>query len=155
KKRSKIWQLLPHDPSAIERLSRELNVSPVVAQLLLNRQLSEPEQAQRFMNCPLSSLYEPERMPGVEAAAERLCAAIEQKRRISVYGDYDVDGVTATAILFRCLKLLGAEVDFHVPHRLDEGYGLNSETLRRLAENGVQTVVTVDCGVASLVEAEE
>ncbi len=85
----------------------------------------------------------------------RLLAAIRSKRRICVYGDYDVDGVTGTAILLTCLTLLGGNVEFHVPHRLEQGYGLSSETLRTLAERGVQVVVTVDCGIASLAEAEE
>jgi single-stranded-DNA-specific exonuclease len=100
-------------------------------------------------------MHEPESLPGADAAAERLLAAIREQRRICVYGDYDVDGVAATAILYSCLKALGAQAEFHVPHRLDDGYGLNSETLRKLAESGVQLVATVDCGIASLAEAEE
>src|SRR5689334_12111614 len=114
KTEAKRWQLLPHDPAAIERLSRDLQVSPIIAQLLLNRSLGAPDVARRFLGCPLSGLYEPERLPGVPQAVERLWAAVEQKRRICVYGDYDVDGVTATAILLTCLKLLGATADFHV-----------------------------------------
>lgn len=151
----KIWQLLPHNRTAIEQLSRDLNVSPIVAQLLLNRSLGAPDVARRFLGCPLNGLYEPERLPGVPAAVERLWAAIQEKRRVCVYGDYDVDGVTATAVLLTCLKLLGGNADFHVPHRLEEGYGLNSETLNKLAQKGFQTVVTVDCGIASVAEAEE
>ncbi len=154
-RKAKVWQLRPHDAAAIERLSRDLRVSPIVAQLLLNRSLSEPDVARRFLGCPLSGLYEPERLPGVPEAVERLWAAVQEKRRLCVYGDYDVDGVTATAILLTCLKLLGAQAEFHVPHRLEDGYGLSSETLQKLAEAGVQTVVTVDCGIASVAEAEE
>jgi single-stranded-DNA-specific exonuclease len=152
---AKIWHLLAHDATAIDRLSRELRVSPIVAQLLLNRSLGAPDVARRFLGCPLAGLYEPERLPGVPAAVERLWAAVQEKRRICVYGDYDVDGVTATAILLTCLKLLGAQADFHVPHRLEDGYGLNSATLQKLATTGIQTVVTVDCGIASVAEAEE
>jgi single-stranded-DNA-specific exonuclease len=151
----KAWQLLPHDPAAIERLSRSLNVAPVVAQLLLNRKLAEPSQAQRFLQSPLNALHEPELLPGVPAAATRLHAAVQEQRKICIYGDYDVDGVSGTAILLTCLRLLGAQVEFHVPDRLEEGYGLNRGALQRLAENGVKTVVTVDCGIASVAEAEE
>jgi single-stranded-DNA-specific exonuclease len=154
-RKGKLWRLLPHEQSAIESLARTLRVSPIVAQLLLNRQLTDPAHAERFLNCPLSGLHEPELLPGVDAACERLLAAIGAQRRICVYGDYDVDGVAATAVLVTCLKLLGAQADFHVPHRLDDGYGLNSETLRKLAESGVQLVVTVDCGIASVAEAVE
>jgi single-stranded-DNA-specific exonuclease len=152
---SKVWHLRPHDAAAIDRLSRDLRVSPIVAQLLLNRDLGEPDTARRFLGCPLSGLYEPERLPGVPLAVERLWSAVQEKRRLCVYGDYDVDGVSATAILLTCLKLLGANADFHVPHRLEDGYGLNNETLQKLAQAGVQTVVTVDCGIASVAEAEE
>ena len=151
----KTWHLLPHDPQAIERLARPLGVSPIVAQLLLNRKISEPDQARRFLSAPLSGLHEPELLAGMDEAVDRLLAAVRAQRRICVYGDYDVDGVTGTAILLTCLTLLGGNVEFHVPHRLEEGYGLSCETLRTLAERGVQVVITVDCGIASCVEADE
>lgn len=150
----KMWRLLPHDRGAIERLARGLNVSPLLAQLLLNRRLTDPEQAGRFLASPLTGLHEPELLPGVPEAVERLTAAIAGQKRICIYGDYDVDGVTGTAILLTCLRHLKANVEFHVPHRLEEGYGLNSETLAKLAQSGVQVVVTVDCGIASVAEAE-
>ena len=154
-KDAKVWRLLPHDASAIDRLSRSLRISPIVAQLLLNRKQAEPPQAERFLTCPLTGLLEPELLPGIDAAVQRLMIAIKEQRRICIYGDYDVDGVTATAIMLTCLNLLKAQVDFHVPHRLDDGYGLNKETLQKLAQNGTNVVVTVDCGIASLDEAEE
>lgn len=152
---AKVWHLLPHDPAAMQRLAGSLNVPPIIAQLLLNRKLSEPAVAQRFLSCPLTGLLEPESLPGVEAAVERLMIAIQEQKKICVYGDYDVDGVTGTAILLNCLRLLSAQVEFHVPHRLEEGYGLNCEALQKLAQNGTQVVVTVDCGIASIDEAEE
>jgi single-stranded-DNA-specific exonuclease len=151
----KSWHLLPHDGAAIERLAAALAVSPVVAQLLLNRQVDTPELARRFLNAPLTGLYEPELLPGVTEAADRLYAAVRDGRPVCVYGDYDVDGVTGTAILLSALRLLGASPEFHVPHRVDEGYGLNGEALRRIAEGGAAVVVTVDCGIASVAEAEE
>ncbi len=111
----KLWRLLPHDQAAIERLGRQLRVSPIVAQLLLNRRLAEPAEAERFMKCPLSGLHEPELLPGINTACDHLMAAIAEGRRICVYGDYDVDGVAATAILSTCLKLLGAQADIPRP----------------------------------------
>jgi single-stranded-DNA-specific exonuclease len=134
-------------------LAHALAVSPIVAQLLQNRGLGEPDAARRFLTAPLSGLHEPELLPGVEEAADRLHAAVRAGRRICVYGDYDVDGVTGTAILLQILRLLGGQVDFHVPHRLEEGYGLNTNALARIAEAGTQVVVTVDCGIASCAEA--
>ena len=150
----KTWRLLPHDPAAIAGLSRELRVSPIVAQLLLNRKIADPALAKKFLDCSLGGLHEPELLPGMAEAVRRICAAIGRKDKICVYGDYDVDGVTGTAILLTCLKHLGADADFHVPHRLEDGYGLNLETLRKLAASGVRMVVTVDCGITSLAEAE-
>jgi single-stranded-DNA-specific exonuclease len=152
---SKTWRLLPHDRTAVERLSSALELGPIVAQLLLNRGLSEPAQARRFLDPSLSGLHPPELLPGVTEAAERLFAAVQAGRRICVYGDYDVDGVTGSAILLNGLKLLGAAVDLYVPHRLEEGYGLNVDALRQIAASGASLVVTVDCGIASLEEAEE
>ncbi len=151
---AKAWQLLPHDPAAAERLARGLRVSPVIAQLLLNRGLGRPEDAQRFLHAPLNGLHPPEQLPGVTAAADRLWDAVRQGRKVCVYGDYDVDGVTGTAILKQALELAGAPVDIHVPHRLEEGYGLNAEALMRVAAEGTAVVVTVDCGIASVAEAE-
>ncbi len=151
----KIWHLLPHDAAAIDRLARALATSPIVGQLLLNRHQTDPDSAAQFLGAPLSGLHEPERLPGMPAAVERLYTAIQQKKRICVYGDYDVDGVSGTAILLTTLRLLGAEVEFYVPHRIEEGYGLNSEALAGIAESGTNVVVTVDCGIASIAEADE
>lgn len=150
----KLWHLRPNDPTATNRLAAAAKVSPVVAQLLLNRDVKNAAAARRFLNSTLADLHPPLTLPGVEAAAELIAKAVAEKRRICVYGDYDVDGVTGTAILLRVLGKLGADVQFHVPLRLSEGYGLNAERIRELARSGVSLVVSVDCGIASLTEAE-
>jgi single-stranded-DNA-specific exonuclease len=153
---AKTWHLLPHDADAIARLAAALRVAPVVAQLLHNRGLGEPDGARRFLDTPLNGLHPPERLPGVAEAADRLLAAVRDKRRICVYGDYDVDGLTGTALLLQGLRLVGAsDVDHYVPHRLEEGYGLNAAALRQIAEGGARVVITVDCGIASVAEADE
>jgi single-stranded-DNA-specific exonuclease len=151
----KTWRLLPHDSAAVERLSAALGTGPIVAQLLLNRGLDDAAQARRFLEVPLSGLHPPDLLPGVAQAAEYILAAVRAGKRLCVYGDYDVDGVTGSAILLTGLKLLGAAVDLYVPHRLEEGYGLNADALRQIAASGVEVVVTVDCGIASLEEAAE
>jgi single-stranded-DNA-specific exonuclease len=140
---------------AMQRLGSALRVSPVVAQLLLNRGIDDVADAQRFLIAPLTGLHKPELLPGVSAAADRLLKATSDGKRICVYGDYDVDGTAGTAILWQALHLLGAQADFYVPHRLEEGYGLNGDALRQIAQSGAQVVVTVDCGIGSLAEAEE
>ncbi len=152
---AKTWHLLPHNPAAIEHLARALGLSSVVAQLLINRGLGTLDAAAHFLKAPLAGLREPGLLPGVKMAAERICAAIRAGKRICVYGDYDVDGVTGTAVMIHVFRLLGADVEFHVPNRLEDGYGLSVEALRRIAQGGASVVVTVDCGIASLAEAEE
>jgi single-stranded-DNA-specific exonuclease len=150
----KSWHLLPHDAAVVGQLAGALQVSPIVAQLLINRDIREHDQARRFLDAPLTGLHPPDLLPGVTDAANRLHDAIRAGRRICIYGDYDVDGTTGTAVLLQGLRLLGADPDFYVPHRLDEGYGLNAEALRQIADSGAKVVVTVDCGVASLHEAD-
>ena len=152
---AKTWHLLPHDVSAVQRLAAALGCSSIVAQILINRGLTAQEEARRFLDAPLTGLHAPDLLPGVPEAAERILAAVRAGRRICIYGDYDVDGVSGCAILLQGLKLLHAKVDLYVPHRLEEGYGLNSEALREIARNGASLVVTVDCGIASVAEAVE
>ena len=151
----KVWHLLPADPDATNRLAAAARVSPVVAQLLLNRGVADAAAARRFLDAPLGGLHPPASLPGVTAAAERLFRAVVGKRKICVYGDYDVDGVTGTAILMLLLARLGADAEFHVPLRLTEGYGLSCEKMRDLAAAGVSLVVSVDCGIAAIAEAAE
>ena len=149
----KSWRIAPHDPSRIADLERAAGVPAVVAQLLLARGIHDPDAARLFLDPKLTGLRDPELLPGVTAAATLLYDAVRAKRRITIYGDYDADGMTATAILLRCLRLLDAPVDFYVPHRIDEGYGLNADAIRKLAEQGADVVVTVDCGICSVAEA--
>jgi len=150
---NKRWRFQPHDAARIQRLADAAGVSPIVAQLLVGRGVYEPEQARGFLDARLSGLRDPELLPGATAAAEVLYAALRAGRKIVVYGDYDADGITGTAILLSCLRLLGADVSYYVPNRLEEGYGLNCAALRTLAERGAAVVVSVDCGIASLEEA--
>jgi single-stranded-DNA-specific exonuclease len=150
---AKHWRIHPHDSPRIARLEREAGVSAVVAQLLVGRGVVDPLVAREFLSPRLSALRDPELLPGVTVAAERIAAAVRDRRRITIYGDYDADGVTATAILVRCLTLVGADVKYYVPNRIDEGYGLNDEALRTIASRGTKLVVTVDCGVSSVDEA--
>jgi single-stranded-DNA-specific exonuclease len=151
---AKTWHLVPHDRGAVDRLGREANVTPIVAQLLLNRGIRDAEQARRFLSAPFKGLHDPALLPGAAAAAERILAAVREQRRICVYGDYDVDGLTGTSLLWQGLRLLGCPADYYVPHRIDEGYGLNAEALHRIAQSGASLVVTVDCGIGSVAEAE-
>lgn len=151
---AKHWRFAAHDPARTADLQRAVGVPALVAQLLLARGIDDADRARQFLEPKLSGLRDPELLPGVPQAADVLLGAVRAGKRIAVYGDYDADGMTATAILLRCLRLLGGDARFYVPHRMDEGYGLNDGALETLAADGVQTVVTVDNGIASLDQAE-
>lgn len=151
----KTWQLRPADPAASRSLAVAAKTSQVVAQLLLNRGVTDAAAARAFLDAPLAGLHPPDLLPGATEAADRIVRAVIAGRRVCVYGDYDVDGTTGTALLLGLLKMLGAEPEFYVPNRMDEGYGVNREAIRQLAGSGVSLVVTVDCGITSVREAEE
>jgi single-stranded-DNA-specific exonuclease len=150
----KRWRIATYDPARVAALTRAAGIPHVVAQLLLGRGIADADGVRNFLDVKLSGLREPEALPGCQRAAELLHQAIRDGRRITVYGDYDADGMTATAILLLCLKLLGARADHYIPHRIDEGYGLNHDALRTIAANGGDVVVTVDCGITSVAEAQ-
>jgi single-stranded-DNA-specific exonuclease len=152
---TKQWKLIPHDPAAIERLGRLTRLPPIVSQLLLNRGITEADQALSFLQSPLTGLHPPEQLPGAAQAAERVWQAVKAKDRVCIYGDYDADGITGTAILLQVLTALGAVVDYYLPNRLEEGYGLNAAALQDLSSAGTKVVITVDCGIAAIEEAVE
>lgn len=146
---SRDWIIKPPHP-AIEQTAAAWSVPSLLAQLLLNRGVDTPETARVFLNPKLSSLLPPDSLPGAMDAARIIVDAVNNQRRIVVYGDYDVDGITATAILWRLLRLIGGKTSFYVPHRIDEGYGLNSDAVTALADDGAELIITVDCGINSV-----
>lgn len=150
------WRLRPHDPGKIQDLSRRSGLSPLVAQVLINRGVEDPSRAVSFLDARMGSLHDPGLLPGAVEAAAIVVQAVKSGRKIIIYGDYDVDGVCGTSILWTCLKLAGArEAIYYIPHRVEEGYGVNAEALRRLAgENPSALLVTVDCGISAFREAE-
>ncbi|MFH1748653.1 MAG: single-stranded-DNA-specific exonuclease RecJ [Planctomycetota bacterium] len=136
-----------------ERLASGAGIAPLLAQLLLNRGVCNATDVRQFLSPQFSELLGPDALPNAVEAAKRLIAAAKAGKRIVIYGDYDVDGVTATAILWHGLKLAGANVDFYIPSRLDEGYGVNAEALEKIAADGADLIITVDCGITALAEA--
>ncbi len=141
------WVNPPVDSEAVTRLERQLAVSPLVARLLVRRGMAEPEAAHRFLNPSLDQLHDPFRMADMGAAVERLRRAIEQKEKILIYGDYDVDGTMAVVVLLTALRALGASVEAHIPHRLSEGYGMRVPVVEQAAAGGFRVVLSVDTGV--------
>jgi len=143
------WQLAEPYPDA-DALARRLGTRPLIAQILANRGLKDFETAQTFLNPQLSDLHDPQELPGACEAAEYIAQAVRAGTRIVLYGDYDVDGITGVAILHACLRMVGADVHFYVPHRLEEGYGINAEALAKLRAQGAELLVTVDCGIGAV-----
>jgi len=150
--RPKRWIIAPPHAHAAD-LAGKLRTSPVIAQILLNRGIAQSDDCFRFLQPSLKCLHEPFAMPNLRKAAERVARAIAAKEKICIYGDYDVDGITATAILWHAFRRLGADeqcVDWYIPHRIDEGYGLNGAALNEIIDRGAKVIVTVDCGVTAI-----
>jgi single-stranded-DNA-specific exonuclease len=141
------WESIGCDAAAATTLAAALKITPVVATLLCQRGLSDPERASRFLNPRLDHLHDPMALAGMSVAVERMLRAIANKERIAIHGDYDVDGVTSTVILRRALELLGADVVHFIPERLKDGYGLQPVAIERLHADGVALVISVDCGI--------
>jgi single-stranded-DNA-specific exonuclease len=141
------WVLSPVDTDVVERLQRELNVSPLLARLLALRGVKEPEAAQAFLNPSLSQLHDPYGMAGMKGAVARLRRAIEQKEKILIYGDYDVDGTMAVVVLLAALRALGGQVETHIPHRLTDGYGMRVPVVEEAAGRGFHVIISVDTGI--------
>jgi len=149
----KVWSIRPPHADT-SQLADKLSVSPILAQTLINRQITDTDTARTFLSPKLTDLIPPEDMPGVTPAAARIKQALVGKEKIAIYGDYDVDGITSVSILWHLLTTLGAEVEYYIPHRIEEGYGLNEDAIKQLAENGAKLIITVDCGISAQASAK-
>src|SRR5918998_3663574 len=143
----KRWIVREHDAERAASLARVLGVSPILAALLINRGYADERAARVFLFPTYDQLHEPYSMLGMKEAVARLQRAIETREPILIYGDYDVDGTTGTAVLLRALKLLGANAGFHIPHRFTEGYGIQQAALEKAFADGYKLVVSIDCGI--------
>lgn len=143
-----------------EQAARRLAVSSLIAQLLLNRGLAsldgEPDvdSIRAFLNPEMKTLPDPDLLPGAVAAADLIARKVREKKPIVIYGDYDVDGISGIAILWHLLQLAGAKVKYYIPHRIEEGYGLNSDALRQLRNEGADTLISVDCGITAVEQTQ-
>lgn len=151
----KILNLAVLDSNSQEKLSKELNISKVLAQILINRGLTEPVLAEKFINVSLKQMHDPFSFSDMARIVNRIKQAKENKEKIMVFGDYDVDGITSVAILKNNLDKLGLNVDYYLPHRVKEGYGLSKNILKIAQEKKINLVITVDCGTSNVREVEE
>jgi single-stranded-DNA-specific exonuclease len=147
------WRFAEPDAALVETLRAEAKVSPIVARLLALRGVTAANAA-NYLSPSLDHLHSPYLMRGMTAAVERLSAAIADKEGILIYGDYDVDGTTAVVILKTALELCGGAADFHVPHRIKEGYGIKDDVIERAAAAGIKVVISVDTGIRAFQAAE-
>lgn len=150
----KRWLSYDKDYTKVKDFVKELNISEILARILINRNVETIEDAKVFLNPVMDELHNPFNMKGMESAVCRLEKAITNGEKICIYGDYDVDGITSVSILYMILKKLGANVVYYIPNRLDEGYGLNTEAIEKILNDDVDLIVTVDCGINSINEVE-
>ena len=153
------WIPKTADPAQVQLLASQLSlknadVAPILARLLVMRGITEPEAAEHFLKPSLGQLHSPYLMTGMKAAVDRIEAAIERREGILIYGDYDVDGTTAIVILKTAIELCGGAADFHVPHRIKEGYDLRGDVIERAAAAGIRLIISVDAGIRAFAAAE-
>lgn len=146
----KIWKISRPDPAAVAKLRESMQINPVLAALLVNRKFTEPHDADEFLRAGLSDLASPFDIKDIDRATRRIHRAIVGQEKILIFGDYDVDGVTATTLLFEFLSGLGADVSYYIPHRTEEGYGLKRRHVADYAApKKVNLIITADCGITS------
>lgn len=148
----KIWNVRKSDYRIQEKLVNQLNISSTLAMLLINRGYYDIKDARQFLEPSLADLVSPFKLTNMAEAVERINLAIIEKKHIVIYGDYDVDGITSTALITDVFNFLGVQVDYYIPDRMEEGYGLNIDAIQTLAQKGAQLIITVDCGISSVDE---
>ncbi len=150
----KKWECNKFDDETIEKFANENNISKLLAKVLLNRGFKEKEKVQKFLYPKLEELYDPFLMNDMDVAVQRIIEAYETKEKVTIYGDYDVDGITSISVLKSFLTELGMDVEHYLPSRLEEGYGLNNEAVKKVAEQSTKLLITVDCGISAYNEVE-
>ena len=152
--KQRTWELQEQDEAVVASLQQGLGVSPVIARLLCNRGLTTVQKAKDFLNKSIDSLYDPLLIPDMDKAVARIEQAVAAGEKITIFGDYDVDGITSTSVLYRYLTGRGATVEYYIPNRCEEGYGISRAAVDRIRENGSTLIVTVDSGITAIDEVE-
>ena len=147
----KKWQIYESNNEKIEEISKKYNLNKLLATILVNRNIEE-NQIETYLNPNRKNFHDPFLMPDMEIAVNRILKAMENKEKIIIYGDYDVDGITSITVLKSFLKDRGIDVDQYIPNRLEEGYGLNNPAVKKIAEQGYDLMITVDCGISGIEE---
>ncbi|MBE5040022.1 single-stranded-DNA-specific exonuclease RecJ [Ructibacterium gallinarum] len=150
----KKWLLREFDKKRVVEISKQYHISPLTAIILYNRGIHDDEAITRFLSKDLGVMHDPYLLKDMEKAADRIWKARDEGEKITIYGDYDVDGITSIAILYKHLREMGIEVDYYVPDRMQEGYGVNKEALDKIHKGGTSLIITVDTGITAVEESE-
>ena len=151
---NKKWELINVDESKAEKIENQFNVGKLVARALATKNLKSDEEIEVFLSPRRGDFHDPFLMPDMEKAVDRVVKAIQNKEKVTIFGDYDVDGITSSSILHRFLKECGLETKIYIPNRISEGYGLNEEAIRKIANEKTTLIITVDCGITGNKEVE-
>ena len=151
---NKKWQINQIENEKVEEISNKYKVNKLLAQILVNREITEEEAVRKFLKPMRNDFYNPYEMPDMEIAVKRILQAIEKKEKIIIYGDYDVDGITSVTVLKSFLEERGIKVDEYIPNRLEEGYGLNKKAVEEIANKKYKLMITVDCGISAVEEVK-
>lgn len=151
---NKKWEFYNSDVEKIKEISEKFKISELLASVLVNRNIIKDEDVKLFLEPTRSDFHDPYLMPDMKPAVDRIIKAIKNNEKTIIYGDYDVDGITSITVLTRFLKERGLDVSSYIPNRLDEGYGLNKEAIKNIAEEGYKLIITVDCGISGTEEVE-
>ena len=151
---NKKWECYEKDVESIEKVQRDFKVSSLLATIIVNKGLKTKEEIEIFLNPTRNDFHDPYLMPDMEIAVNRILKAIENKEKVIIYGDYDVDGITSITVLKKFLADRGLQVDQYIPNRLDEGYGLNKAAIEKIVEQKYNLMITVDCGISGIEEIE-
>ncbi len=148
----KKWEFYDTDEELVQKLSQQLKMSNILTSILVNRNITSPEKIRIFLNPTRNDFYDPFLLNDMEIAVERILKAIEQKEKVMIYGDYDADGITSITVLKKFLEERGLIVDYYIPNRLEEGYGLNKNAIEKIAKQKYSLMITVDCGISAIEE---
>ena len=151
---NKKWTLKHTGDVCESELSKKLKISPEISQILKNREINNEKDAEIFMNPSLEYLRDPFLMKDMDKAVDRIKKAIDNKESIWIYGDYDVDGVSSTSILCLYFDSINYPVNYYIPNRLEEGYGINEDAIRHIHNQGCNLMISVDCGITSVEESK-
>ncbi len=151
---NKKWEYANPNEEEVNRISKKFGISELLASILVNRNVVEDEDIKKFLNPTRNDFYDPFTLPDIEVAVDRIIKAINEKEKVVIYGDYDVDGITSTTVLKKFLDERGMNVGYYIPNRLDEGYGLNRDSVTKIVNDGYNLMITVDCGISGIEEVE-